>query len=63
MDWTILMALLFLIVVLMFVFVIVQFIDMLKSRKLKKQTKLVLIILFILASFLTAIIYWIWKKV
>jgi uncharacterized membrane protein len=49
--------------ILAIVFVVVEFIDMLKNKRIKKDTKLVLIILFIVASLVTAIIYWIWKKV
>ena len=43
------------------VFWIWQFVRMLNDRKLKKETKLILVVLFLVASLLTALVYWIYK--
>jgi H+/Cl- antiporter ClcA len=62
-NWTVGMWLGLIVGILAFIFWIVEFIDMIKSKKLKKETKLILAILFIVASILTAIIYWVWKNI
>jgi hypothetical protein len=62
-NWTVGMWLGLIIGILAFVFVVIEFIDMIKSRKLSKETKLVLTILFLVFTLLTAIIYWVWKNI
>lgn len=61
-DLTVGMWIWMIIGILALIFVVVEFVDMIKSKKLKKDTKLILVILFIVASLLTAIVYYIWKR-
>lgn len=62
-NWTVGMWLGLVFGIIALIFWIVEFVDMLKSKKLKKESKLILTILFIVASLLTAIIYWVWKNI
>ena len=50
-----------LLVLLAVFFVVWQFLRMVKDRGLRKETKLILVILFVVASVVTAFAYWIYK--
>jgi len=49
-------------IIAIFVFWIWMFVDMWKSRRIKKDTKVILTILFFVASFLTALIWLIFRR-
>ena len=51
-----------LLVVALVVFWIWALVDMLQSRRIKKQTKMILVILFIVVNILTAIVWAIMRK-
>ena len=59
-SWTLLI--LGIIGLLLIIFWIVEFIDMLGNKKLRKDTRLILAILFLVFSLISAIVYYIWKK-